>query len=752
METNSSSSSLNLQSSSLPETNDTVQVDAASGIKPVKGNIEEPNRTVAKSAVQKTARWQFKIQMKEGQTVRSYQHELAGPGIKGENYIICAPTNSGKTLVAALVIANHLEKNSHNEKIAKVVVVVKTRILADQQTVRLKEYIPAAQVECSRGTEDEGTEGNQELPSVRDALSRSDITVCTAGKLVDGLKKKMISMKDLSLLVLDECHNTEKGSNYAQILHAYLEQKLGGSGERLPQIVGLTATPGVGKNPGLDPGKEIDKLITLCAHMDATSGIKPVEENIEELNRTVPKAEDQFETEVVEQEERRQPFIRRIEEDMKQCENFLNFEFQGNSPRWSQEYEQKVKSLKAELEESDNPDDKHKISSVRVLECLTLTLRCYIDLPYALATTPLKQYDELEVSISGHDEQLRKRLTKLKSDLSRLPCCENPILEKLKNRLVKTFQRNPKSEGIVFVRTREQAKAISEWIVESNVAREIKVKPHMLLGHKRPEEDGPSMSDAEQKAVLAAFRSGECNLLVATSVAEEGLDIKHCNLVISLHISSARSKAQMQGRARAEDSEIVTIVSKDPKKLYKDILNDKQLLLTEHTVRNDLPRCYGYMQSAMLSKQLAIVENLRKQREAEKVRMSTHPANNVVLKCKKCKVVACRGSDLYIIDNTNHCVAPGDALNYETVTHHKPGFVCLYDDYQIEKLFKVHCNNCGQSWGALGTWRKSGKDLPVLKCEQFNFYINGILVPLKQWKRRTFELSPLSEWFAQNNS
>ena len=702
----------------------------------------------------------FKIQMKKGQEVRSYQHELAHPGMNGENYIVFAPTNSGKTLVAALVIANHLEKNPQCQRESpKVVVVVKTRLLADQQTKRLKEYIPGAHVECSRGIEGENADPSQQLPSVKEALPRSDIIVCTAGKLVDGLRKGSVGMRDFSLVVMDECHNTDKGSNYAQIMHAYLEQKVDGGCELLPQIVGLTATPGVGKNPSLNWGREVANLLTLCAHMDATSGIKYVQEHVEELNEVIPRP--RYETDRVEQNEERHVFIRRLEQDMNECEVLLDFELDSNSPRWSQNYERKVKELRKSLEESDNPNNKNKISSVRVLECLTQTLLSYMDLPYALAMDPLKGYDELNMPdklISDHDKQLQKMLMKLKSDLSSLPTCENPVLESVKKKLIKTFQENPKSEGIIFVQTREQAKAVSDWISVSKFSKEIGVRPHMLLGHKRLEEGGQSMTDTEQKTVLEAFRSGEYNLLVATSVAEEGLDIQQCNLVMRLHVSSAKSKAQMKGRARAEDSEIITIVSGDPKKLYKDMLNDEQLLLTEHTIRHILPLCvddhFGHKISSIQRK---IVENVRSQKLAEELNRITHPAKDVILKCKKCTVVACCGSDLYFIDNTNHCVVPGDVLRYETVEHHKPGIICSYNETSvIKKDYKVHCcgndgNPCGTSWGVLGTW-PTGKEFPVIKCECFNFFISGVQVSFKQWKKCPFKVSPLSKWFAENKN
>ena len=36
--------------------------------------------------------------------VHGYQWELAQPGLNGDNYIFCAPTGSGNTLITALII------------------------------------------------------------------------------------------------------------------------------------------------------------------------------------------------------------------------------------------------------------------------------------------------------------------------------------------------------------------------------------------------------------------------------------------------------------------------------------------------------------------------------------------------------------------------------------------------------------------------------------------------------------------------
>ena len=59
------------------------------------------------------------------------------------------------------------------------------------------------------------------------------------------------------------------------------------------------------------------------------------------------------------------------------------------------------------------------------------------------------------------------------------------------------------------------------------------------------------MTQKDQKRVIERFITGEKNLLLATSVAEEGLDISDCNYVIRYNMMGNEiSLVQSRGRVR----------------------------------------------------------------------------------------------------------------------------------------------------------------------------------------------------------
>lgn len=75
-----------------------------------------------------------------------------------------------------------------------------------------------------------------------------------------------------SLLVVDECHHTHKDTVYNVILSRYLEHKLQGT-RPLPQVLGLTASPGTGRATKLDGA--IDHILQVTFPSPDSPGTSP---------------------------------------------------------------------------------------------------------------------------------------------------------------------------------------------------------------------------------------------------------------------------------------------------------------------------------------------------------------------------------------------------------------------------------------------------------------------------------------------
>lgn len=65
-----------------------------------------------------------------------------------------------------------------------------------------------------------------------------------------------------------------------------------------------------------------------------------------------------------------------------------------------------------------------------------------------------------------------------------------------------------------------------------------------------------------QDRILKKFKAGFSNVLIATDVAEEGVDVRSCNLVINFDIPHTfKSYVQRRGRARATNSHFISLIA-----------------------------------------------------------------------------------------------------------------------------------------------------------------------------------------------
>lgn len=73
--------------------------------------------------------------------------------------------------------------------------------------------------------------------------------------------------------------------------------------------------------------------------------------------------------------------------------------------------------------------------------------------------------------------------------------------------------------------------------------------------------------------VLRKFRAHETNLLIATSIVEEGVDIPKCNLVVRFDLPTEyRSYVQSKGRARAPISNYIMLADTDKIQSFEEDL------------------------------------------------------------------------------------------------------------------------------------------------------------------------------------
>lgn len=132
------------------------------------------------------------------------------------------------------------------------------------------------------------------------------------------------------------------------------------------------------------------------------------------------------------------------------------------------------------------------------------------------------------------------------------------------NKLVDILERyQGEPMGIVFVKERATAAVLSHIL-----SIHPRIKPRYRVGSvvgtsKIPgrRKDFLDLSRKEDRLSLEGFRKGRSNLLVATSVLEEGIDVPACNLVICFDKpSNLKSFIQRRGRARMSASQLYLLV------------------------------------------------------------------------------------------------------------------------------------------------------------------------------------------------
>lgn len=130
-------------------------------------------------------------------------------------------------------------------------------------------------------------------------------------------------------------------------------------------------------------------------------------------------------------------------------------------------------------------------------------------------------------------------------------------LEQLKEVLL--AEHNDEFRGIVFVQQRVTTHIVDYFLQQDEDLRG-KFRTAPLYAVTSPATASLAISKQQSNDSLSKFRTGELNLLIATVVAEEGLDVPAANCVIRYDpVLNAVSHVQGRGRARQSDSSFIVL-------------------------------------------------------------------------------------------------------------------------------------------------------------------------------------------------
>lgn len=122
--------------------------------------------------------------------------------------------------------------------------------------------------------------------------------------------------------------------------------------------------------------------------------------------------------------------------------------------------------------------------------------------------------------------------------------------------------------GIIFVETRLEAKAFAHWIQKASQLLPTLnfIKAEYMIGYSsRPGfvDKISRLSRQHQEETMKSFRDEKQNLLIATSLLEEGMDVPECNGIIRYNLPDTyRSYAQSVEKTRARQASFYIIATK----------------------------------------------------------------------------------------------------------------------------------------------------------------------------------------------
>ena len=456
---------------------------------------------------------------------REYQKEIASNVLKKGNSLVVLPTGLGKTLIAFIIMEQRIKEG-------KILFLAPTKPLVNQHLKEIRnnfeEYKSVA------------ITGEISKKDRKEMWNENDIIVATPQTVESDFE--IINKSNFSLVILDEVHRTSGKYAYSQIAKEF---------KPYSHLVGLTASPGSKK----------DKINEIREKLGITN-VEIKDYDDEDVKPFVKEIDVEW-VNVLEDKEHR--------EIKKELNELLDW-YRDNIKRYGFGHVP-LKSRKGMIFARDLILKSPIPTKYQALKYLSAS----INLDYAIEMLETQSMGAFLNYIQNMNTKETKGTQILLKD---------GRLEKIIQKVKSTPCRHPKTQKLIDIISENKE---GKYIVFSQYTAQIEYLDTVLSleGFKCKKFIGQRKGNTrkQQMEIIQSFRNEEFNVLIASSIGEEGLDIPSVDYVIFYEpIPSEIRTIQRRGRAGRHKKGFVKVLitkgTRDETYLYASKNKEKKMKKT----------------------------------------------------------------------------------------------------------------------------------------------------------------------------
>lgn len=440
---------------------------------------------------------------------REYQEDIASSAAE-DNVLIVLPTGMGKTAISAILIEKHLQRGDYALFLAP------TKPLCDQQASALANYIGSvARITVATG---------ETPPDKRTDLWSGifNLIVSTPQTAINDLSHMPEAIEKFGIVVFDEAHRATGDYPYVGLSRLF-------SQTGRTQLIGLTASPG-------DQAHEMEIMRNLNLSAVIKRGFS--DSSLKKYSHSV-----YIETIRLKRTDLQERIRGLLDTIYGKLVSALSGSFLPVTPK-RKDLIDAMKEASAMIEDGDR-------EGFRIMNLLVTALRLDYAREYAetQGIEQVAQYlQDLQADQSASVKKSISTLMEMDEFRQLLSILNDESLERYNPKFSVICrlcsEQYDKSRIIIFAHYRKTGELLAEYLNSHCNG----VRARAFYGHGKKGE-GKGMSQKIQTDTINAFRNGEFNVLVATSIGEEGLDIPDTDLVIFYEpVASEIRTIQRMGR------------------------------------------------------------------------------------------------------------------------------------------------------------------------------------------------------------